>query len=456
MSRIAFTLVLTALGTTRVVAQSGNRVTVTGIAFDSLRNKPLAGAFVTIPERSRSTTSDAKGKFVFDTLPPGTYTFAMQHAVFDSLGLSGATARATVTDGKGVVTLSLPSFATMWRALCGTVPLPSKDSGVVYGTVRDARKGAPMPEATVELSWLDLVNTGTKLSANVTQRRWKNEAQSDARGDYAICGVPTETQSRLRASYLKNATGMLDLPSSIERVRRHDLVVPGIAASDTTLRGTISGTVSDDNAKPLAGVRVILDEATEVRTGPDGRFAIASAAAGSRQLDFAAVGMTPVSMIVDVMVNQPAFATATLRTVSNLEAMRVTATGSMRRAAQQFMERRKIGFGSFVDSTTIGSRGTVAGVFYGMPGVTVQRQPGSSNARLFALYLPSTGTGQCAATLFFDGVLQQDQEILSTISPDEIAGIEVYQQRLTVPTEFLNKNPLCGVVVMWTKRAFRG
>ena len=45
-------------------------------------------------------------------------------------------------------------------------------------------------------------------------------------------------------------------------------------------------------------------------------------------------------------------------------------------------------------------------------------------------------------------MLQQDQEILSTISPDEIAGIEVYQQRLTVPTEFLNKNALCGVVVV--------
>jgi len=438
-----------------LAAQSGKSVTVAGLAFDSLRNKPLAGAFVTIAERSRSTTSDAKGRFVFDTLPPGTYTFAMQHAVFDSLGLSGATARTTVTDGKSPITLSLPSFPTMWRALCGAIPFPAKDSGVVYGTVRDARKGAAMPEATVELSWLDLVNTGTKVSANVTQRRWKNEVQTDARGDYAVCGVPIETQSRLRANYLRNATGMLDLPSSSDRVRRHDLVVPGIAPSDTSLRGAITGTVSDENAKPLVGVRVILDENTEVRSGTDGRFTLSNAAAGSRQLDFAAVGMTPVSVIVDVMVNQPAFASATLRTVSNLEAMRVTATGSMRRSAQQFMERRKMGFGSFVDSTTVGSRGTMAAVFYGMPGVTVQRQPGSSNARLFALFLPSTGTGQCMATLFFDGVLQQDQEIMSTLVPDEIAGIEVYQQRLTVPTEFMNKNPLCGVVVVWTKQAFR-
>jgi hypothetical protein len=445
----------TALGARGAAAQPGKVVTVAGLAFDSLRNRPLAGAFVTIAEQSRSTTSDAKGKFVFEKLPPGTYTFAMQHAVFDSLGLSGASARATVTDGKAVITLSVPSFATMWRALCGGIPVPTNDSGLVYGSVRDARKGLPMPEATVELSWLDLVNTGTKLSANVTQRRWKNEVQADARGDYAVCGVPIETQSRLRANYLKNATGILDLPSSGDRVRRRDLVVPGISPSDTVLKGSISGTVNDDNGKPLAGVRVILDEKTEVRTAADGRFSIANAAAGSRQLDFAAVGMTPISMIVDVMVNQPAMASATLRTVSNLEAMRVTATGSLRRSAQQFMERRKLGFGSFVDSTAIGSRGTMASVFYTMPGVTVQRQPGSNNARLFALFLPSTGQGQCLATLYFDGVLQQDQEILTTLTPEEIAGIEVYQQRLTVPTEFLNKNPMCGVVVVWTKHAFR-
>ena len=59
------------------------------------------------------------------------------------------------------------------------------------------------------------------------------------------------------------------------------------------------------------------------------------------------------------------------------------------------------------------------------------------------------------ATLFLDGVLQIDQEQLSTLFPDDIAAVEVYQQRFTVPTEFMNKNPMCGVVAVWTKRAFR-
>jgi hypothetical protein len=104
--------------------QAQQRVTVTGFAFDSLHNVPLAGAFITIGERSRATTSDAKGKFTFDTLPPGTYTFSAQHAVFDSLGLSGTSTRAVVTDGKAIVTVAVPSFATVWRALCGAIPVP--------------------------------------------------------------------------------------------------------------------------------------------------------------------------------------------------------------------------------------------------------------------------------------------------------------------------------------------
>jgi Carboxypeptidase regulatory-like domain len=452
---VLLVVALTTISTRGLSQGTPKPVTVTGLAFDSLRNVPLSNAFVTISERSRSATSDAKGRFVFDSVPPGTYTFAMQHAVFDSLGLSGATSRAVITDGKVPVMLAVPSFTTFWRAVCGQVPVPGRDSGLVYGTVRDARKGEPMADATVVVSWLDLVNLGTKEASNFTQRRWKSEAQADKRGDYAVCGVPVETQLGVRANYLMNASGQLDLPGSPDRVRRRDLVVPGISPADSTLRGTIMGAVNDDKGQPLKDVRVILDNGTEVRSAADGRFTIRDAPAGSRQLDFAAVGRSPFSTIVDVMVETPTLVTASMRTVTNLEAMRVTASGTMRRAAIQYEERRKQGFGSFMDSTAIGKRGTMAAVFYGMPGVTVQRQQGTSNARLFALYLPSTGTNQCMATLYFDGVLQSDQEIMSTLYPDDIAAVEVYQQRLTVPTEFMNKNPMCGVVAVWTKRAFR-
>jgi hypothetical protein len=430
------------------------RVTVTGLAFDSLRGAPLANAFITIEGRSRSTTSDAKGRFTFDTLSPGTYTFAMQHAVLDSLGLSGATTRAIVTDGKALVTLAVPSFTTMWRAVCGAIPEPPSDSGLVYGNIRDAKKQAAVPQATVEVSWLDLVNLGTKTASNITQRRWKNEAQADAQGGFAVCGVPVRTQLRIRASYLMNATGNIDLTASNDRVRRQDLMLAGMSPADSTLRGAIGGVVTDGEGNPVPGARVILDDATEARSDADGRFTLRGTPTGSRQLDVAAIGMTPVSSIIDVIAGDTAFYTATLRRVSNLEAMNITAAGgTRRRAAVLFDERRKSGFGSYMDSTTLSRRTTLAGAFTGLAGVTIQAA--SANGRRFNIYLPSTGVDKCLAMLQVDGIQQFDHEILSTLHPSDIAAIEVYPHRLTVPTELMRTDARCGLVAVWTKRAFR-
>jgi protocatechuate 3,4-dioxygenase beta subunit len=71
----AFALLFAVIDTAPLHAQqTAKPVTVNGLAFDSLRGVPLPNAFVTIEGRSRATTSDAKGRFTFDTLPPGTYT----------------------------------------------------------------------------------------------------------------------------------------------------------------------------------------------------------------------------------------------------------------------------------------------------------------------------------------------------------------------------------------------
>lgn len=454
ISAVLISAVLMAAPSTRAQGAPVKRVTVTGLAFDSLHGVPLADAFVAIAERSRSTTSDAKGKFTFDTLPPGTYTFAMQHAVFDSLGLSGATTRVVITDGRAPVTLAVPSFPTLWRAVCGDIPVPTKDSGLVYGSVRDAKAQKAVAQASVEVSWLDLVNLGTnKATGGVTQRRWRNETQADARGGYAVCGVPLNTQLRVRASYLTNVTGSIDLAGSADQVRRRDLVIAGTLAADSALRGAVTGTITNPAGRPIAGVRVILDDVSESRSDSAGRFMLRSVPTGSRQLDFAAIGMTPFSASVDVLSGDTAFVTATLRTVTNLEAMRTIASGSMSRSAKAFEERRRLGFGSVLDSTTIARRATLSAAFAGIPGVIVENK--SANGRRFNLFVQSTGTGPCLATLLIDGTQQLDSEFLNTMRPSEIAAIEVFQQRLTVPAELMRTDPKCGVIAVWTKNAFR-
>ncbi|MBY0489631.1 MAG: carboxypeptidase-like regulatory domain-containing protein [Gemmatimonadaceae bacterium] len=46
-------------------------VVITGLAYDSLHTRPLAGALVTIEGTGRSALSDANGRFRFDSVAAG-------------------------------------------------------------------------------------------------------------------------------------------------------------------------------------------------------------------------------------------------------------------------------------------------------------------------------------------------------------------------------------------------
>lgn len=428
-------------------------VSVTGIAYDSLRGTPLSNAFVILQERSRSTTSDERGRFRFDSVPPGTYTFAMQHAAFDSLGLSGATTRVTVTDGKAPVVLSVPSLATFWRTACAGMPVPQRDTGIVFGTVREAVTRGPLHEAWVELAWLDLVKVDpSKTSVNIAQRRWKSEVQADREGGYAICGVPVGTALTLRAFNLAGSTPGIEMSGVHEFVRRIDVVLPGSAEAKQR-HGTVRGTVLDRGGYGLRDIRVKIG-AVEALSDGNGNFLLRNVPAGTSQIDVAAVGYNPASAAVDLFADDTATVTLSTYRLTALDTMKVraaSAAGNFR--LQQFEERRRQGYGSVMDSTQIGRRATLSAAFQGMPGVTIEQR--SANGRRFDIYLYSTGMGNCLANIMVDGMQQPDSDILATMSPSDIAAIEVYQQRTTVPTELLRAQQTCGLVVVWTKRAFK-
>lgn len=429
-------------------------VTVTGVAYDSLRGTPLTNAFVILMERSRSTTSDERGRFRFDSVPPGTYTFAMQHAAFDSLGLSGATARVTVTDGRTPVVLAVPSLATFWQTACSGIPVPQRDTGIVFGTVRDAVSRRPIDQAWVELAWLDLVKLDpAKKSVNISQRRWKSEVQVDPQGGYAVCGVPVGTALTLRAFSVAATTPSIELSGVHEFVRRLDVVLSGTTAAAAQRRGTVRGTVLDRGGYGLRDIKVMVGT-VEALSDANGRFLLRNVPTGTNQIDVAAVGYNPASASVDVFADDTATVTLSTYRLTALDTMRVraaSASGNVR--LLQFEERRRQGYGSFMDSTQIGRRATLSAAFQGMPGVTVAQR--SANGRNFDIYLYSTGMGNCLANLMVDGLQQPDSQILNTISPSDIAAIEVYQQRTTIPTELLRAQQTCGLVVVWTKRAFK-
>src|SRR4051812_48823639 len=90
-------LALLALGTmpaARAVAYTQNQQRpaastlsgVLGIAVDSIHGGPLVGATVRISDLGRETTTDAKGYYRIDSVPPGQYRISLHHPLLDTLG----------------------------------------------------------------------------------------------------------------------------------------------------------------------------------------------------------------------------------------------------------------------------------------------------------------------------------------------------------------------------------
>ena len=436
-------------------------VSVTGVAYDSLGRAPLLGAFVTLAgtaHSTRSTTSDEHGLFRFDSVAPGTYTVAMQHAVFDSIGISGASIRVAISDGRDTLQLSTPSFARIWSVACGATPVPgSRDSGVVFGTLRSAETRRPIANATVTVRWVDVAFDPQK---GVQQRPWAAAVRSDSVGDYRACDVPASAilrvDARTDSSKDALASGIVDLVPNGRRVARLDLALARQAPDSTSgMRGFIAGTVSSDVDRPVAAA-LVRAEGVETRSDQAGNFLLRDVPAGTHEIDVQSVGAAEVSQIVDVPPHDTVRLAVRLRKVTTLTPVAVKATAAQRFFVDGYLERKNMGTGYFEDSTAISKHGSLTSVFGAMPSVTVGNTRRTHGA---AIFLPANnGTGTCKANVWIDGIRadagRADQELLDDLGPDDIAAIEVYPRMLDTPREYIIRNGNCGTVLVWTKRAF--
>jgi protocatechuate 3,4-dioxygenase beta subunit len=435
-------LIVLALGASpRSGHAQGSLVQVRGVAYDSLRSRPLADAVVSVAGDTRTVRTDSRGRFRFDSIAPGSHVFSAQHSALDSVGFSGISARQTVTDGRAEVLIASPSFKTLWQAVCGK-PRAPKDSGFVYGTVRDAVTQAPVPNATVDLWWVEL---GVSKFHRIAQQRWRVTSRADSIGGYWICGVPLDLGLRLRATTDSAASGLVDLPLEGLRVQRRDLMIG--AGGET---GMIAGRIADSSGRPIPDARVMADGVAEIRSAEDGRFVVRGVPVGTRQVEVFSIGMSPVVTSVQVMPNDTATVVATMRRITTLDVVRVTASPMVRRLVREFEERRRTGAGYTRDSTEIANHGTLSSVFFEFPSVRVESIRSAGTA--FMISMPATSGGRCMANVIIDGRRSDFQE-LAFLRPGEIAAIEVYPRRMSLPMQFV-QNDTCGVVVVWTKYQF--
>jgi hypothetical protein len=440
------------------MAQGASGVTVRGVAYDSVRRKPLAGAFVSVAGDTSNTTTDAQGRFQLTGIRPGVHTFAAQHAALDSLGFFGLSTRATVADGRAEVVLAVPSFATIWRATCGAAPVP-KDSGLIYGSIHDGVRNQPLADATVSLTWIDLgVN---KKNRALQQREWRAVTRTTADGGYAICGIPRDVVLRIQAHTDSLASGLIDLTADGPRVQRRDLIAGPSAEIDSARRGTITGRLTSVSGGPVVDARVLVDGVPEVRTNAEGVFVARDVPVGTRQIEMLSIGLMPIVTAVDVSPGDTARIAATFKKITSLDVVRVTASAVQRRMVLELEERRRLGYGFIVDSTVIAGRGTIWSALTGLPSVQVEHM-GASLHRSY-VSLPSTRGGRCIAKLWIDGQEQRGfdndpstlYDQLVSLHPGDIAAIEVFPRLVSTAMQFASRNvdDPCGAVVVWTKWA---
>jgi hypothetical protein len=359
---------------------------------------------------------------------------------------TGMPAQQRVVDLGGATDtlLSDSTVARVWRSACGGVA--PKDSGIVYGVVRDVRTHDVVPGAYVDVVWTQLVVDGKR---ELHQRRLRLDTKADASGVFGMCGIPIGQFLRIGAGNGTRVSALVDLPPGQRRVIRRDLMLG--AEHDSAERGMIYGTLREvTSGNALANARIVVDDSTEVRSGDDGRFIIRDVATGTRQVEVFSIGMVPVVAAVDVYPSDSTPVTLAIRRVTALDAMRVSASPRARSIIDGLEERRKLGGGYLLEAGDIYAHSDLATVLQQFPNTQVDRSHGE-----ITVWTPTKTGSMCQPDVWVDGA-KSAQYIFAALRMSEVVAVELYTRPEAVPVKFQNSAPqrACGVVLLWTTWAF--
>jgi hypothetical protein len=438
------------------------QVLVRGLAYDSLARRPLAGAAIILQHLNRATIADSAGRFAIDSVPPGRHVLFLADSALDAVGLPTIVTRFEVAERPVDVMVTVPSIRTLWRYLCATDSIGA-DSGVVFGTVRDADTDSLLAGMHVGLAWPVLELTDSK---HVRVDRRSTTARTDSAGSYRVCGVGTEVNVQAQAGDDRSATGIVELMLAPRPIARRDFLVRRDPGRFSVLRGQLRS----DVGRPIPSAIVLVEGEDSAVTDASGRFTLDHVSAGTQWLRARAAGYAPLERSVDVVGLDPEL-TLELRAIVLMDTIKVVAS-TVSRQLQEFAERRRVGSGYSLQGEQIKRASNLESVFRQFPSLIVAprvipgptlvngsplpfsgeagdtRFPGS-----FAVYMSRGAmlSSHCLADLFIDGI-ESVWDQIGSYKPEDIVGIEVYPRQSQVPPRFQKISSGCGTVLVWTKQ----
>jgi len=469
--RIFLAAIVATAAPTLALAQS-----IRGTIVDSASGKGVAHARVAVSGTSLQATTDSLGRFTIAGAPSGEQLLAIHTPSLDSLN-AGYSAPVTVAGATTSVAVRVPSALQIAATACGERGYGS--GGILLGRLRVDGDSTASLAGTVSAEW---------KGAGKDSAKWVS-AMADARGRFALCGVPLDTALSLRAvtNSASGQTADARVPSAA-RFGRTELVLHHEVASTAIFVGL----VTDSTNRPIAGAEVTLpDLGKGTASNEQGAFVIRDVPFGVQRAIVRHVGYGPVETQLTFAAGQTIQRHIQMIRSATLDSVVVEAK-SVDHALDDFEVNRKIGLGHFLTRAELAPQEgrTTGAVLTSLPGIKVYVMGSHAwvgSSRHNATSLHGGGVGklgldksdslkfaplwECYALVYLDNnVIWRGQKFTSrsprgemlttweplfdinTIAVASMEAIEYYASPAETPMKYAALNSECGVLVIHTLR----
>ncbi|MEO7713421.1 MAG: carboxypeptidase regulatory-like domain-containing protein [Gemmatimonadaceae bacterium] len=437
-----------------------------GTVMDSVHGEPLVGALITVDGTARMGITDSIGRFLIDSIQPGSYRVLVDHPMLDTLGISLVT--PPMTFGANEVTrtmVAVPTGEFLVNLFCPAARR-ALGPGALVGRVREPDSDSAAVGARVSLVWYDPDPPGLPANLRVGRKPPRvREATVGPDGTYRLCGLPESYDAKLQAQRKDGgATAEVPMTQSGGLLALRSMSVAALpvlaAARDSGApvpqpRGAarVFGKVVNRNGAPVAGARVgLMGTSAATLTRANGDFVLDSLPAGTQALVIRQIGYRPTELAVDLSSRTPARVTVRLGAmVVELSPVEVVSRRDEGLQKVGYLDRKKTSAGGyFLGPEQLEKRNSLkfSDILRTTPGIRVSESNGQ------AMITSTRGTqGNGCVTMYVDGAQWQQIEpgdLDSFVQPNEVAAVEVYSGA-SVPVQFSTVGQGCAAVVVWTK-----
>src|SRR5256885_5043459 len=171
-----------------------------GVAVDSVHAEPLAGALIEVEGTGRMGITDSLGRFLVDSIKPGSYRVLVDHPMIDTLGIRLVTPPMEIDANTVTRTVvGVPASEFLVNLFCPAARR-TLGPGALVGRVREPDSDSAAVGARVSLVWYDPDPPGLPAQLRTATKRPPRgrEATVGADGTHPLVGPPEKYAGKLQ------------------------------------------------------------------------------------------------------------------------------------------------------------------------------------------------------------------------------------------------------------------